>query len=265
MPVARLVRAVRQAHSGALVMIDGAHAPGMLAELDVPATGADWYVGNLHKWCFTLKGVALLYAGDGVRESLTQGSIISHFWRRNFSQRFFMQGTLDYSRYLGAPAACEFVRRALGGWRAMQAHNAALVEAGAQVLEARWGGLGRMLEPAAALAAEGVAVPFLAVVVTPLAWRQWAVQRDGVSSVAGLGEAEALAAALADEGLSERIARAVLAQARVQSVFYLWRVGAAHVLVCRIAAQVYNTLEDYGVLAEAVLAVHAARQAQAQQ
>ena len=246
-------------------MVDGAHAPGMLRDLDVPSLGADWYVGNLHKWCFTLKGVALLHAADSVRESVTQGGIISHFWRRNFSQRFFMQGTLDYSRYLGAPRACEFVRRELGGWRSVQDYNAALVEAGAQVLEGRWGGLGRMLEPAAALAAEGVTVPFLAVVVTPLAWRQWAVQRDGVSSVAGLGEAEALAAALADEGLGERIARAVLAQARVQSVFYLWRVGAAHVLVCRIAAQVYNTLEDYGVLAEAVLAVHAARQAQAQQ
>ena len=31
--------------AGAKVMIDGAHAPGMLA-LDIPAIGADWYVGN---------------------------------------------------------------------------------------------------------------------------------------------------------------------------------------------------------------------------
>ena len=78
-----------------------------------------------------------------------------------------------------------------------------------------------------------------------------------------LGEAQALAAAVADEGLSERISCAVLAQSRVQSVFYLWQVGGQHVIVCRIAAQVYNTLEDYATLARAVLAVHAAAEAAA--
>jgi selenocysteine lyase/cysteine desulfurase len=258
MPIARLVRACKSARAEALVMVDGAHAPGMLGGLCVPASGADWYVGNLHKWCFTVKGVALLYAADGVRERLTQGSIISHFWKRSFSQRFFMQGTLDYSRYLSAPAALSFVAEHLGGWGAMQAYNSSLVEAGAEVLEAAWGGLGRMLEPAAELGREGISTPFLAVLVTPLEWRAWAVRSNG-AGVAGLPEEEALAALLEDEGLSERIACAVHDVGRVQSVFYRWQVGGQHRIVCRIAAQVYNSLEDYRALAQAVLAVHRAR------
>ena len=266
MPVARLAAAARA--RGALVMIDGAHAPGMLGGLDVPALGADWYVGNLHKWCFTLKGVALLHAADGVRESRTQGGIISHFWKRSFAERFFMQGTLDYSRYLSAPAAMDFVARELGGWRAMQAHNAALVEAGAALLEDAWanagecararGGPRRLLEPYAALRAEGAAAPFLVVLLSPLDWRAWTARAaGGAVGLAGLSDAEAEAAIDADDELPERIANAVLAVSGVQSVFFRWRVGGANRIMCRIAAQVYNGIEDYQRLAEAVLRVHA--------
>ena len=63
MPVAALVAACHAA--GASVMVDGAHAPGMLP-LAVSALGADWYTGNLHKWCYTLKGVGALDDGGGI-------------------------------------------------------------------------------------------------------------------------------------------------------------------------------------------------------
>ena len=58
-PVRELVSLCHAA--GTRVLIDGAHAPGMLS-LDVPAIGADWYVGNCHKWLMAPKGSAFIWA-----------------------------------------------------------------------------------------------------------------------------------------------------------------------------------------------------------
>jgi isopenicillin-N epimerase len=262
MPAARLAAAVRARHPGARVMVDGAHAPGHVPHLDVPALGADWYVGNLHKWCWTLKGVALLHAADRVREAETQGGIISHFWRLSFMERFFMQGTLDYCRYLSAPEVLPWVDAALGGWARVAEHNAALASAGAEALAAAWGGARRLVEPAARVEAEGLRTPFLVAVVSPLQWRSWVVRRDGGRGAWGLPEARAREELDADAGLNERLANAVLAAGGGQSVFFPWPVGDEVVVANRISANVYNTVEEYERLAAAVLRVHAAAEAE---
>ena len=76
LPVGRLCSICRK--HGVAVMVDGAHAPGnMLPNLDIPAVGADWYTGNLHKWCFTPKGSAFLWVAKPMQD-IAQGVVISH-------------------------------------------------------------------------------------------------------------------------------------------------------------------------------------------
>lgn len=257
MPVARLA-AIARAH-GARVLCDGAHAPAQIAGLDVPSLGVDWYVGNLHKWAFTLKGVALLWSSNVVQAD-TQGSVISHFWKMDYQARHFMQGTLDYARYLSAAAGAEFVDTHLGGFEAMRASNIALAEAGARILEESWWSGSkdtvkslRILPPSAY--SEGLCVPFLAVVRSPFDWRAWVRCADG-KDARKLDLESALAALEADGGVPERCANAVLAQTgRVQSVFFPWEYGGEIAIWCRISAQVYNVVEDYEKLARAVAAV----------
>lgn len=104
------------------VLIDGAHAPGML-DLEVPATGAAYYAGNLHKWCCCPKGSGFLWAREDRRRSV-HPLIISHNLNTDFAQEFGWQGTRDVSAWLTIPAALEFMSGL--GWEKVRANNHAL-------------------------------------------------------------------------------------------------------------------------------------------
>ncbi|HYH69658.1 MAG TPA: aminotransferase class V-fold PLP-dependent enzyme, partial [Urbifossiella sp.] len=67
LPAAELCAAARR--RGIRTVVDGAHAPGMLA-LDVDAVGADFYAGNLHKWVLAPTGAGFLALGAANRDAL---------------------------------------------------------------------------------------------------------------------------------------------------------------------------------------------------
>src|SRR5215470_18023489 len=83
-PVRELIELCRAA--GALVLIDGAHAPGMIS-LDAPAVGADWYAGNCHKWLMAPKGSAFLWASASAQAEL-HPLVISHGLGEGFTAEF---------------------------------------------------------------------------------------------------------------------------------------------------------------------------------
>jgi isopenicillin-N epimerase len=132
MPVARLVE---RAHArGIAVLIDGAHAPGML-DLDLEKIGADYYVGNCHKWLFAPKGCGFLWARREAQAAL-HPTVISHGYEHGYLAEFDWTGTRDPAPALAVSAALDFIAEI--GAAAMRAHNHALMWQGAQLLSQTW-------------------------------------------------------------------------------------------------------------------------------
>jgi isopenicillin-N epimerase len=130
--VAALTRLAQAA--GARVLIDGAHAPGQVP-LDIAALGADWYVGNLHKWYLAPRGCGFLWASAAAQAGL-HPLAISHGLGQGFAAEFDWTGTRDFSAALAAPAGIAY-HESLGG-AALMARNAALAGAAATLLQRAW-------------------------------------------------------------------------------------------------------------------------------
>ena len=131
LPVKRLAALCHE--HGVLVLIDGAHAPGQMA-VDVKDVGADFYVGDGHKWMFTPKGVAFLWASEAVQD-LLYGPVVDG--QGTFADWFSWQGLDDYSKYLAVPTALQF-RQWLGGERAIHSYIHGLAVKGGAYLASRW-------------------------------------------------------------------------------------------------------------------------------
>jgi isopenicillin-N epimerase len=117
------------------VLIDGAHAPGSIA-LDIPATGADWYSGNLHKWAHAPRACGILWARPEHQAALHH-PIASWGAGKGFHAEFEHTATLDPTSYLAAPEGIALLRE--WDFDAVLAYMHGLaVEAGAELSEC-WG------------------------------------------------------------------------------------------------------------------------------
>ena len=132
-PVAEIAARARQMRLP--VLVDGAHAPGML-DLDVPSLGVDWYVGNCHKWLCAPKGAAFLWAAPEHQKDL-HPNVISHDLGKGFTFEFDKIGTRDASAWLSIPAALEFHEK-MGGAKLRARNHDVAVRAGRALAE-HWG------------------------------------------------------------------------------------------------------------------------------
>jgi isopenicillin-N epimerase len=132
-PVAEITAGCRRA--GVPVLVDGAHATGMLP-VDLGALGADYWVGNLHKWLCAPKAAAVLYAAPRWRARL-RPLIASHGVSDGFQPAFDWTGTRDPSALLAVPAALAFFAKL--GWPEVRRHNEDLARRGAELVAAHLG------------------------------------------------------------------------------------------------------------------------------
>ena len=209
---------------GVMVLVDGAHAPGMLP-LDLLTLGADWYTGNCHKWICAPKGAAFLWARAERREGL-RPTTISHGansprpGHNRLQDEFDWPGTGDPSPWLCVPTALEFMGGLLpGGWDAVRAHNHDLVVQGRRLL----------------LDALGVPSPAPESMLGSLA-----------SVPLPLGDPNASGGAFDKDPVHERLFH----EHRIEVPVHAWPAPPQRLL--RISAQVYNESADYERLASAL-------------
>ncbi len=130
LPIDALVRACRE--RGIAVLVDAAHAPGMLP-VDVDGLGADFWTGNLHKWACAPKGAAVLWVAPEHRGRV-HPLVVSHGYGKGLADEFDWTGTGDPTPYLAAPLAIDLLAGL--GWDRLRRHNHALAAHGRDVVAA---------------------------------------------------------------------------------------------------------------------------------
>ncbi|KAJ8748668.1 hypothetical protein K2173_008113 [Erythroxylum novogranatense] len=154
-PVGELVRICRQ-EGVEQVFVDAAHAIGQV-KVDVKEIDADFYVSNLHKWFFCPPSVAFLYCKKSSWFSDIHHPVVSHEYGNGLPIESSWIGTRDYSSQLVIPSAVEFFDRFEGGLAGIMAKNHKQVVEMGKMLAESWGtNLGSSTEMCASMIMVGL-------------------------------------------------------------------------------------------------------------
>jgi isopenicillin-N epimerase len=216
-PIQQLVKELQQ--RGVDTLVDGAHAPGMIA-LNLREIGATYYTGNCHKWLCAPKGAAFLYVQRDQQPeirplTISHGANSPRTDKTRFQLEFDWTGTDDPTAYMCVPEAIAFMGSLLpGGWSELRQRNHQLVLEARQLLCQALGVIPPCPESM---------IGSMAVVPMPSNWEN----RHFMS--------------VHDE---------LFDQFGIQVQVVPWQESPK--LLLRISAQIYNTLEQYAYLAKAL-------------
>ncbi len=209
---------------GVDTLVDGAHAPGMLA-LDLSAIGAAYYAGTCHKWICAPKGAGFLHVRRDRQHrvrplSISHGANSPRTDRSRFRLEFDWTGTADPTAYLCVGEAIRYMGSLLpGGWRELRARNRATA------LAAR-AGLCRAL---------GVPPP---------------CPDEMIGSLAAVPVPDGVGPPRAAEREPDRLRMLLFDRFRLEVVVFTWLVSSVRIL--RVSAQLYNSAADYERLEKAL-------------
>jgi isopenicillin-N epimerase len=134
LPLERLIPDLE--NRGIACIVDGAHAPGFVANLDVGKLGASFYTANCHKWICSPKGSAFLYIREdrqkipgGFRPlALSNNAERPRPGRKHLHTEFDYVGTNDLTPFMSIPAAIKTMGSLVpGGWPEVMKRNRDLV------------------------------------------------------------------------------------------------------------------------------------------
>lgn len=221
-PVAELVA---QLEPEVPVLIDGAHAPGML-ELDLAQIGASFYTANCHKWICAPKGAAFLHVAERHRAYI-HAAVISHGYNDGWpdsSSRFHAQfdwtGTDDPTARLSIGAAIEVMgSHRPDGWTGIRKSNHELVLRGRNII----------------CESLGIDAP---------------APDQMIGSIAAL---RLPAAGPASDSIFDPLTRTLHHKWKIEVPVFAWSEPPQRLI--RISAQQYNKIGDYERLADALAAL----------
>lgn len=72
------------------------------------------FLGNLHKWYFAPRGCGFLWVNPEFK-GIIDPSIVSHLYNRGYKDKFFKQGTDDYTNFLAGGYAVSEYYPSIGG------------------------------------------------------------------------------------------------------------------------------------------------------
>ena len=146
LPADTLVPALRA--KNILSLVDGAHAPGMVASLNLQTLNPSFYTANCHKWLCTPKGSAFLYVDPAIQPTF-RPLILSNNAERpipgrsQFLTEFDFLGTTDQTNFMSIAASIPAMRTiasehfnvpANDAWPAIMRHNHDLALVGRDIL-----------------------------------------------------------------------------------------------------------------------------------
>jgi isopenicillin-N epimerase len=204
------------------VLVDGAHAPGMLA-VNLSQLDVDYYTSNHHKWLCGPKASGFLYVRRELQDEI-RPLVISHAANRprpgrsRFLAEFDWQGTYDPSALLSVPAAIAFLEkhRRVGLSEHMHENHTLAVRARQWIIDA----IGGSIPAPASMIGSTATIPLPSAPAPP-------------------------------DGQIDLLQRRLFDHYRIEVPVFRWPDPQTRWL--RISAQSYNHLDQYQYLAEALV------------